>query len=183
VRATIEVIIPPKFNYPAMTAVLKDEGAEIVKGMKHDYQKTVKTWKTQPEFRPRRWAMGGRRGMPRKFKVSVGPVKGRKATRIFNYVDQGTKPHKITPKKKGGVLVFMWGGPGSYRAKSRVRKLRAYKGGITGAKLHFRKFVKHPGSKAREFTQVIEKKWQRVAPKRFDKAMRRAAKASGHAHS
>jgi len=177
-RVTIETIIPRRFDYVAMKAVLRKEAAVAVKEMRKDYEKTTRTWKHQPDITPYRWTP---KGFPAKFKVSVGPKKTQQPEyAIFGYVDLGTRPHKIKPKKPGGVLAFMWGGKGSYKAKSRPRKLRAYSGGVKGGKLTFRNWVQHPGTKPRHFTKTIQKKWDKLLKPRFDKAMKRAAGESNH---
>ena len=179
----IKVIIPPKFDYRAMQKVITAETKAVIKDIQKDFEKTTSTWKNQPTFEGARTASRTETD-GRRFTIYVGPkIAQSPQYEIFGYVDQGTRPHKINPKKPGGVLAFMWGGPGSYKAKSRPGKLRSYAGGIKGGALTFRRWVQHPGTKARDFTKTIEKKWDKLVKGRFDKAMQKAAQASGHRYS
>lgn len=70
---------------------------------------------------------------------------------IFVYVDKGTEPHEIWPKKPGGVLAFN----STYSA--RTAPIAAYNVGTgesSGPKV-VRPMVNHPGTKARQFTETI----------------------------
>jgi len=70
---------------------------------------------------------------------------------------KGTSPHIIKPKGKGYPLRFQWGGKGSYKAKTvRGGRFRG-PGKVVGGKTVFAKQVKHPGFKARHFTERINK--------------------------
>lgn len=182
-QVEIKVIIPPKFDYRAMQKVITARTKDIIHDMQKDFEKTTSTWKSQPTFEGARTA-SRTETEGRRFSIYVGPkIAQSPQYEIFGYVDQGTRPHKISPKKPGGVLAFMWGGPGSYKAKSRPGKLRSYAGGIKGGALTFRRWVQHPGTKARDFTKVIQRKWQRTVQQQFNVAMAAAASASGHRYS
>ena len=100
---------------------------------------------------------------------------------IYGYVNDGTPPHPI-PKvpKISGSLAFQWGGKGSYKAKTAPRVIGSTGGGPTGPMV-FPKQVQHPGTKARNFDDEIQKKWTPKFKRHMEKAMRDAARASGHA--
>lgn len=70
---------------------------------------------------------------------------------IFVYVDKGTEPHEIRPKKLGGVLAFQSG----YSA--RTAPIAAYNVGTgkSSGAMQYRQKVDHPGTKARQFTETI----------------------------
>lgn len=82
---------------------------------------------------------------------------------------KGTKSHTIGPKKQGGALRFQWGGPGSYSPKTRPIGRSGGPGRVGRGETVYRKQIKHPGFKARQFSKGINKKLR----KRFDKAISR----------
>lgn len=70
---------------------------------------------------------------------------------IFIYVDEGTVPHIIRPKKPGGRLAFQTG----YSARTApIAQYGVGTGKKFGPKV-FRTEVHHPGNEARQFTKVI----------------------------
>jgi hypothetical protein len=124
---------------------------------------TTSTWKHQPVFKGTVWHRGT--------SLSVGVST---ADKVFIYVDQGTKAHIIAPKHAGYPLSFQWGGPGSYKAKSRIGILRSYKGGTSGGPVAFM-HVHHPGTEARKFMDKVQQKVGKWALKRARQLMREAA--------
>lgn len=99
-----------------------------------EYQKIVATWNTQVNFTIHKTKYGR----------SVGT-----RSKIFLYVDQGTRPHVIRPKK-GKVLKFATGG----RPKTKPKIISSYKG-AQGTDWHSAQQVQHPGTEARKFSAVI----------------------------
>lgn len=78
---------------------------------------------------------------------------------LWKWIEKGTKPHKIPkqPKQKG-FLVFEWGGPGSYQAKTGANPARyGGPGRVVSGTTQYRKQVQHPGFPGRNFTQAINK--------------------------
>lgn len=76
---------------------------------------------------------------------------------IYGYVDEGTKPHVIVPKR-GRVLRFAAGG----RPKTTPGKLTSGSGSA-GGDIVFTPRVNHPGTKARLFTKQLAERWRRGA--------------------
>jgi hypothetical protein len=76
------------------------------------------------------------------------------------WVNNGTKPHVIVPRR-AARLVFKVGG---FRAKTVPGAIRSRKG-ARGKNLVFAKVVHHPGTEARKFDEVIQKKWLVEFPK------------------
>lgn len=70
---------------------------------------------------------------------------------IFHYVDKGTRPHVIRPKKPGGRLAFQ---PGYSPRTAPIAQFNVGTGLKSGDTI-FRAEVHHPGTKAREFTKTI----------------------------
>jgi hypothetical protein len=94
---------------------------------------------------------------------------------IFRYVDEGTKPHPIMPKKPGGKLRFQSG----YKAKSTPGVQVSSVGGPFGDVV-YAKGVQHPGTKARNFTGQLTLRWRIQVYRRLNLAIQRAVKQSGH---
>lgn len=84
--------------------------------------------------------------------------------KIYTYVDQGTKPHIIKPKK-AKVLVFN----SKFKAKTKPDSLSSSAGRSEPPKV-FAKIVKHPGIKARGFVKLVAVRSRR----RFQTAINRA---------
>lgn len=89
------------------------------------------------------------------FDSSEGNRKVIVPTKIFRWVDHGTKPHVIVPKRKK-ALSFKAGGrrkttPGSIASGS----------GSSGSNRVTVKQVMHPGSKGSKFSDTIKKKYDR----------------------
>jgi len=77
---------------------------------------------------------------------------------IWKYVDEGTRPHTIRPR--GRFLKFA---PGS-KAKTKPGGLISGSG-VPGSGVVFARVVRHPGTKARLFSQQIARRWSRgVSP-------------------
>lgn len=76
---------------------------------------------------------------------------------IYNIVDVGAKPHPIFPKGPW-PLRFIWGGPGSYKAKTAPGVINSWPGGPSGVEVRRPFIPKHPGHKARRFSETITEK-------------------------
>jgi len=162
----IKVIKPARFKDKAFKQALIKAARDAGKEMEKDFQKTVKTWSRKPKFEK---------------VVAVDPnveVLVGTDDKIYGYANDGTRPHAIFPKR-AKALSFRWGGKGSYKAKTKPRFIGSMPGGPTGPRVSL-PYVQHPGTKARDFDKTIEKKWRSPFKRRMEKAMRAAAKASGH---
>ena len=102
--------------------------------------------------------------------VTVRPS-GRNA-KIWRFVSEGTKPHKIRPKN-AKVLAFVWGGAGSYKPKTKPIGQFGGPGRVSNGSLRFFPGVDHPGSKARQFEKSIAKKEERRFQGFITQAIRR----------
>lgn len=99
--------------------------------------------------------------------VSIGGSKF--AQQLWDWLDvTGTKPHIIRPKRrnKRGLLIFNWGGPGSYRAKTGANPARyGGPGMVQGGEIRSFKQVSHPGFEPRKFSEAINKDLEPAAIK------------------
>lgn len=96
---------------------------------------------------------------------------------IWNMLDRGTKRHIIRPRpeNKSGVLAFQWGGPGSYRAKTRPNSLDSGPGGASGERV-FRRYVRHPGTKPRQWSKIIKREMDVLAVQIMQRHLARMVK-------
>ncbi len=156
-----------KFDPHAFEREFVQAGQKIADGMLKDFQKTTKTWEHEVKFETQVSASSNR------MNVTVFTQ-----DEIYGYVNDGTKRHRIKPKKKGGVLAF----PSTFSPKTKVRVIGSTKGkkGKVDVVVGGDEGVMHPGTKARKFTVEIGKKWRPKLRQELDRAMARAAKRSGH---
>jgi hypothetical protein len=139
------------------------------------FDKVVKSWKNQPEFRVRKTI---RLENMRVYVYPAGPN-----AEIWKYVSLGTRPHIIKPKGAGYPLRFKWGGYGSYKPRTTTSGGYNGPGKVAGGKtVHFMR-VNHPGNKARGFEKHIARwykpRFQRImndAVKRGTAAAKKAAR-------
>lgn len=125
---------------PAMRRALKNGLTALAKGSEVDFKVTTQTWKHQPDFKTEE--------KPSEVTVSTDDS-------IYGYVDEGTKPHIITPKR-GKRLVFL----GGSKPKTTPRSISSGPGS-PGTTKAVAKVVKHPGTQARAFAETIAEKWRR----------------------
>ena len=130
---------------------LKGEAALLKTDMLADYKRTTSSWSHRVTFE----AMSDTQA-DGSFSVMVGTD-----DRIYGYVDLGTRPHIILPKR-ARVLAFQ----GGYRAKTSPGVLGSSGGGKFGATI-FARAVRHPGTKARGFTRMIFDKHKQLSLRRI----------------
>lgn len=150
--------ITPKgdlFSLAAVARAITGTLIQTAQDAQKDLQSTTATWKRKVPFviTP----------IPDGLQVSTDDE-------VYGYVDQGTPPHIIVPKR-GKVLVF---GPGA-RAKTTPRVIGSTAGAKGGAPVKVR-VVHHPGTEAREFSETLQEKYDDELPKRIDVALGEALK-------
>ncbi len=107
------------------------------------YEQCTSTWSKQPHFEATA--------------VKDGYIIGTD-DEIFQYVDEGTPPHIITPKR---AKVLAFGAGGTPKSQPGVIGSR---GGSRGSTKVFAHLVHHPGTEARNFTELVHKRTQDVLP-------------------
>lgn len=144
----------PKLQLKALTPPALPDGEAYAKAMEkavykaaglalHDLESTVRTWKHKPAFDVTITKDGG------DYSVTAGTD-----DEIYGYVNDGTKPHAIRPKR-GRYLRFSSG----YKAKTRVGIIGSIEGGSFGGDV-FSKGVMHPGFPGRKFAEKIAQRRQ-----------------------
>lgn len=163
----IKVIKPEKMNQRAFEAALLRSLEDVEKGILKDFTGTTETWTKKPDFEH------GHTINPKQATAYV-----QTDNEVYRYVNDGTEPHRI-PKAGNARLHFQWGGKGSYKPKTRPQQFGSRPGGPSGPMVN-RAWVRHPGTKAREFDKIIAKRWKSLLPRALRSALGKAAKASGH---
>lgn len=146
------ITVPKNFLNPAQLQKAIDNSlTQTAKAIKVDFDVTTRTWSKRPAFTIRR--------KPGKIFITTDDP-------IYGLVDEGARAHPITPKKKGGVLIFR----GGYKAKTRVRQIRSTSGGARGNVTRINR-VAHPGFQGRELADTIAEKWDERYPKQWQRAV------------
>jgi hypothetical protein len=166
----VKAIKPSKLRDGKLRLELLNAMRKAATVVKSDFEKTVETWEKKPKF---------------EVVISLRPeapaILVDTEDEIYRYVNDGTRPHAIfagifTGKSRKRVLSF----PSQFRPKTKVRQLRSFRGFKGGPNVQ-RPFVQHPGTEARNFDEVIKKKRSAWFKRQMEKAMRKAARKSGHA--
>ena len=144
--------------------------AEVKPALLAYFEKVTKSWRNRQFFRAIRHIT------QTEVRVDVRPI-GKNAD-IWRYVSRGTRPHIIRPRGAGYPLRFMWGGYGSYKARTTTSGGYNGPGKVVGGKPTFRMSVKHPGNKARNFEKHIARwyapQFRRTMKNAVARGMRRA---------
>ena len=124
----------------------------------------VANWKSDVGFQARKFISGD------EIAIIIFPTG--KDKKIWDYVDQGTRPHVILPRNAPN-LVFKTG----YSPKTLAKPARTVAGGgkATGPTVYAKK-VNHPGTEAREFTKTIAEDIKPKFKSEIENAFRQAAR-------
>ena len=155
-------IIDEKKLERELHTALKQAGQAI----KSDFELTTRSFRERPAFKVWGPTLQGSIMM-----VSVSTDSGK-----YRYLDEGTKPHVIRPRR-AKMLYFQWGGKGSYRSKTKAGVMTSFSGGPSGPMV-LRKMVHHPGIEARYFAFGIARKRAPEIQQNIAAAMYRAAQQS-----
>jgi hypothetical protein len=160
----VKKIAPKKLDVAGMVQALADAVIAMNQEVLADFEQTTATWEHPVRFTQN---------------IEVGPnrIEATVTTEdeIYGYVDKGTRPHLILPVR-AKALRFQSG----YKAKTIPNVIGSQSGGSFGDTV-FSKGVMHPGTEARNFDEIIRKKWEPIFKQRTQAAMKTAAKVSGHA--
>lgn len=132
------------FDIPRIIKAKEEGMREVAEEAKDDLERCVSNWNNKPTFEI----------IPTRDGFIIGTE-----DQIFEYVDEGTRPHTIQIKN-ARVLRFR---PG-YRAKTRPGVIGSGSGGASGGFVYTNKPIQHPGTKARRFTQMVQRKAQNSLP-------------------
>lgn len=122
------------------------------------FQATTRTWKHQPAFIPSPTVRG--------WKIDTN-------SQIYQWVDQGTRPHIISAKN-APFLTFRY----PYQAATKPRWISSRQAAL-GKNWARKKSVNHPGTEARNFTDEIMKRIQTRAANKVREALNQASYGMG----
>lgn len=142
-------MINPQKHAKAITNAIAAAG----KAVKVDFKVTTRTWKTPVDFSI---------DAPTPYVRRVYTT-----NRIYIFVNFGTKPHTIRPRNK---KVLAWSG-GRRSPKTKPGAIKSNKGRSGRGATVFARAVRHPGTDARKFDEVIVKKWQEEFPRILQRAI------------
>ena len=145
-------IVPIKaspFNIKGLKTNLRKTLRAEGKIDKRMLQETTATWKgTKPRFRVIE------KVTPNELSVHVVPSGA--GAQKWNWLEEGTRAHIISPRNRSGTLRFRTGG----RPKTKIGKLKSGRG-ARGKNWASAKQVRHPGTKPRLWRQVVWRKRNR----------------------
>jgi len=133
---------------------------EAAKSMNSDFRAATGTWKHKPIF-----SFWGPYRRGNALFILAGPTSYEGRDQIFEYVDQGTKPHVIRPRARTTVRGRAKTWPAlrfksKYTAKTQAYSMYSRSGGKSG-RYRYRFKVNHPGSKGRQFIALSAANHQR----------------------
>jgi hypothetical protein len=137
---------------PQFRAVIEKEITRETRSIVREYEITVGTWKRKVRFT-----------------ITISPYEFATVgtdNEIYGYVDKGTRPHIIRPKK-AKMLRFNT----VFRAKTIPNQLRN-RAGMSAPPVAHALEVHHPGTEARNFTENISKRSEARFSKNMAKAMK-----------
>lgn len=150
--------------------IVAEVGAEMDSTVKpvliEEHAKITADWAHKVEFKARKVMT------EKMIAIDVWATGENKA--IWRYVNEGTKPHVIRPRRAKS-LRFRWGGPGSYKPKTAVGGGYGGPGVPSGPERHFM-YVNHPGNDAREFEKHIANKMRTWYRGRIEAAFKRGVR-------
>lgn len=160
--------IKGRSGHPKFTAIAEEViatlNSEVKPALLVAFNLRVMNWEHKPEFKAR--------GQITRTGTSVYVWPAGKNADIWRYVSNGTRAHDIEPKGEGYPLRFMWGGPGSYKPKTKPPGKFGGPGIVMGEPVAFYK-VHHPGNEPRNFEKNISKDFTPWFKRTVENAMRR----------
>jgi hypothetical protein len=160
----IQIIKPDldkAFNPSIFVREMEIAVSQTMQVVDSDFAKTTRTWQTQVLFTHKGPFL------------QDGDLVGEVVTenQIYKFVDQGTAPHDIYPKR-ARVLRFN----STFKPKTRPNVIGS-SGGLSAPPEVFAAHVHHPGTQARNFTKEIARRRARTLATFAKAAAMRAAKA------
>ena len=137
----------------ALERAIRNALNAAAKGAQVDFKVTTRTWSNKPEFTIDA-------SQPDRRIITTDSA-------IYGYVDKGTRPHLIRPRK-GKVL--SWIGT-AYGAKTTPNVIGSKGSKNNNSVVYTKGPVQHPGNAARNFSIVIRDKWAAQMRLRMQSAM------------
>lgn len=142
--------LAPRIQQAIYAALDKEKQA-----LEKDFDLTVKTWKRKPVFVIRQTATATT--------ISTD-------SEIYGYVNEGTRPHVIRPRKAKSLRFYASG----FVSKTVPGVAVARKGRAASQNLTYSQGVAHPGFPGRHFTTLIKAKSDKRLASELRRAIRKA---------
>lgn len=166
----LRAIKPKPFDEPALKAAIKSELEAYSPFVINSFENTTFGWRgAKPTFKARHVISSA------EMKIEVRITGDKKGVDKWTWLDTGTRPHVIVPRR-AKRLRFRLG----YSAGSRPGRLMSYASKRADGQTIYAKRVVHPGTEARRWLELVRKEHERPFARWMDAAMGRAARASGH---
>ena len=173
----VKTIKPGRFKGDPMNRILRNQLRKVGNTIiREDYGAITKNWEEENKPKIKLHTHLTARTPSPSIEIEV-------TGRVWNYVEEGTKPHAIfagiyTGKSKKKSLAF----PSMFSPKTTPGVIGS-KAGKRGGTTVFTPFVWHPGTEPRHFHKAIVKKRRPWFKRQMEDAMREAVRASGHGPS
>lgn len=159
-----KAITPKALKVQAIYDSIEKNAKVVEAGILKDYKAGTQTWEHKVNFDA---------------ELTINPNGGVSIIvdtddEIYTFVHEGTKPHPIRAKNTK-KLRFQ----GTYTAKTTPGVIQSKSGGSSG-EFEYRQAVQHPGTKARNFTGPIFRKWKPFFERSMQRALDEGARKSGH---
>lgn len=156
----LQALKPPKMPSGAQYAKAMEKRVQKSAALVlRDLESTTRTWKHKVAFD----VTTTRTGVDYAIAAGTDDV-------IYGYVNNGTKPHIIRPKRSK-YLRFQSG----YKAKTRVNIIGSIPGGAFGNDV-FANAVRHPGFVGRNFIKAIQKRRQKTIEQEISQGIAEVAR-------
>jgi len=167
----VKVIKAKKKATPDSRQIIRNALMRVGRATVKEYDNLTETWNDPPTFKIATHVTAS----DSEVVVMVSPDPDAEATKVYGYVNNGTKAHDIwagyyTGKSKHKVLAF----PSQFTPKTKPGSLTSGSGSSGGPTV-FTPFVRHPGTKARGFDKAMSKKMAKKFRAEMIKALKEIA--------
>ena len=166
-RVKVSMTVPKKLlkNIHFQTAIAQAQRKYTEPDLMKLFGQTIDGWENRPAFGSKQVVNSSQISMSVYPKGVFGGAN--KAYKVYNLVNFGAPPHKITPRKRSGFLQFQTG----YKAATIPGELFSHRPSRFGKHLRA-KMLNHPGFEARSFDMLIAEEYKSTFYADMDKAMR-----------
>jgi hypothetical protein len=161
-----KAIKPKKMKVDAIRLEILGELRKEGTVQRKELRKTTSGWRGE---KPKFESLVGLGRPPGGASVLTGPTGSTKAVNKWVWTDQGTRPHLIRARRAPRLRFQTGYVPSTTPKKFTSRRSRRFGPTVRP------KVVRHPGTKARGWTELLSKRRKRPFTKRMIKAMQRGA--------
>lgn len=170
----------PKYQIQDIQEAVRAELEPLAKAHARSRARVSSNWDHQPDFE------GVVRVGPKVIEVQV-QIKNKSARvndsldigGLWALINAGSPAHRIEPRNEGGLLVFNWGGPGSYQSKTGANPARfGGPGQVRGGEIVAFPGLDHPGFPGRHFNEDINADLEPEFAKRVPRGVKKGFQRS-----